>query len=152
MSDCCSKPNKKNSLACPQCGSDCKPVPLRTLYHQIRFPENQHISTDHFYYCSSRDCATAYFSATGMSLSKSLLLTQQKIQQNMLCYCFDITAANYLSALQSRHEDAIKGFVLQRTKVAECACEVRNPSGQCCLAKFKQFEKEYVATNISQES
>ncbi len=31
---------------------------------------------------------------------------------------------------------------MQRTKAGECACEIRNPSGQCCLANFKRLENE----------
>ena len=152
MSDCCSKPTQKTSLACPQCKSDCKPVTMRTLYHQVRFPENQQIATGDYYYCSSIHCATAYFSNTGNSLSKSLLITQQALKNDMLCYCFDINSASYLSALQTHNADAIKNFVIARTKSAECACEIRNPSGQCCLAKFKQLEKEYAASSLTRDT
>ncbi len=142
MSDCCSKSNKKISLSCPQCESDCRPVTMRTVYQQVRFPENQQIAKDNFYYCSSRECPTAYFSESGYSTSKSRLISQQAFQNDTLCYCFDITAEDYQSALQSHHADAIKGFVIQRTKLVDCACEIRNPAGLCCLAKFKQLEKD----------
>ena len=142
MSDCCSKPSKKPSQACPHCGIECKPVTMRTVYQQTRFPENQQLVTDSYYFCPSRHCSSAYFSSTGNSIAKSLLITQQAIQNDMLCYCFDISSACYRSALQTHTADAIKNFVIQRTKLAECACEIRNPSGQCCLAKFKQLEKE----------
>ena len=142
MSNCCSKPGQKTSQACPQCNIDCKPVTMRTLYQQVRFPENQQIVADHYFFCPSRDCLTAYFSGTGNSIAKSLLITQQAIQSDTLCYCFDISSACYRSALQTHTAEPIKNFVIQRTKSAECACEIRNPSGQCCLAKFKQLEKE----------
>ena len=151
MSDCCSKPKQKTSLACPQCGSDCKPVTMRTLYQQVRFPENQQIAIDEYYFCPSRHCSTAYFSNTENSFSKSLLITQQAIQNDALCFCFDINSASYLSALQTHNADSIKNFVIERTKSAECACEIRNPSGLCCLVKFKQLEKEYAVSCLTRD-
>jgi len=148
MSDCCSKQNAKDTFACPECDTDCAPVKLRTLYHQIRYPENQEVIPDNYYFCPDKDCATAYFSSNGINLGKSLLLTQQSVQNNMLCYCFDISSASYLAALHKHEADQIKNFVIQRTKSAECACEIRNPSGKCCLANFKQLENELTTTLI----
>jgi len=115
---------------------------MRTLYHQIRFPENQALVIDDYFFCPSIQCFTAYFSVSGIIISKSLLRFQNEIQNNTICYCFDIDSDCYLSALQSNKAESIKKFVIQRTKLAECACEIRNPSGLCCLARFKLLEKE----------
>jgi Zinc binding domain len=143
MSDCCGNISTKASVGpCPQCGMACKNVEQRTLYHQVRFPENQGIVSDSYYFCPSKDCDTAYFSSIGNSIPKQQLTTHQDIQDDKLCYCFDIDKADYLSALSTDKSEAIKNFVILRTKSGECACELRNPSGQCCLAKFKQLQKE----------
>jgi Zinc binding domain len=141
MSDCCANisPKKTVTQACHQCATVCKPVELRTLYHQVKFPENQGIISDSYYFCPSKDCAIAYFSSTGNNIPKQQLTTYQDIQNDKLCYCFDINASDYLSALSTGNAEAIKNFVIQRTKSGECACEIRNPSGQCCLAKFKGY-------------
>jgi hypothetical protein len=142
MLNCCSSSSSKiTAQACPQCGATCKSVEMRTLYHQVRFPENQEITTDTYYFCSSTDCSIGYFSIAGACVPKLHLRTYQEIQKDKLCYCFDIDADLYLLALRTNNADSIKDFVIQRTKSGECACELRNPSGQCCLAKFKHFEK-----------
>lgn len=139
MSDCCTASTQASkTLNCPQCGTTCKPVVLRTLYHQVKFPEVQEISSDGYCYCPSKDCATAYFSDTGNFIPKHHLTTYQDIQNDKLCFCFDIKASDYLKALSINNAEAIKNFVIRRTKSGECACEIRNPSGQCCLAKFKE--------------
>jgi hypothetical protein len=142
MSDCCC-PNApaKTAQDCPECGSACKSVGMPTLYHQVRFPENQRIASDTYYFCPSKQCTTAYFSIAGNSIPKQHLRTYQEIQNDKLCYCFDIDTDQYLSAISANHAESIKDFVIQRTKSGECACEFRNPSGQCCLAKFKHFDK-----------
>ncbi|MFA6053003.1 MAG: hypothetical protein WC762_10480 [Methylobacter sp.] len=143
MSNCCSGSSPAATLACPQCGTTCKSVEMRTLYHQIRFPENQGIAPDTYYFCPSKDCSIGYFSIAGNRAPKMHLRTYQDIQKDKLCYCFDIDAEPYLSALRANNAAPIMDFVMQRTKSGECACELRNPSGQCCLATFKRLGAEY---------
>jgi hypothetical protein len=156
MSDCCANSSSKTlTQGCPDCGKSCKSVEVHTLYHQVKFPENQAISSGSYYFCSAKDCATAYFSSTGNNIAKQQLTTYQDIQNDKLCYCFDIDSAIYLKALGANSDhaeaEAIKDFVIQRTKSGECACELRNPSGQCCLAKFKQLEKQSLIGLIENE-
>jgi len=61
----------------------------------------------------------------------------------MLCYCFDISEAAYRIALADGMAKAMKAFVVQQTKEGLCACESRNTSGRCCLADFRQMEKDH---------
>lgn len=140
MSDCCSNPTAKTKQACPECGSTCIKVCMATLFHQVRFPENQHIAADDYYFCSSTQCPIAYFSVGGEIIPKQRLRTFQEMQNGKLCYCFDIDAEQYLSALRANLGAPIKNWVVQRTQSGECACDIRNPSGQCCLAHFKRLE------------
>jgi len=113
---------------------------MPTLYHQVRFPENQTLITDSYFFCPSKTCAVGYFSSAGNLIDKQQLRCYQTIQNDALCYCFDIGTKQYLAALKAHCAEPIKDFVMQRTKVGECACEIRNPSGQCCLANFKYLE------------
>lgn len=141
MSDCCG--STKTKQICPECGASCKSVGMPTLYHQVRFPENQSIVTDSYYFCPAKTCRIAYFSNADNTIPKQHLRSHQAIQNDALCYCFDINAEQYLSALKDGRAEPIKAFVMQRTQARECACEIRNPSGQCCLANFKNLEKSH---------
>ena len=144
MSSCCSGNSSKMTFEkCAQCGTACKSVEMRTVYHHVRFPENQRITSDNYFFCPSKECPAGYFSTAGIIIPSQQLKSHQEIQEDKLCYCFDIYAADYLNALQTNNAELIKDFVIQRTKSGECACEIRNPSGQCCLAQFKHLEKEY---------
>jgi hypothetical protein len=69
------------------------------------------------------------FSIAGNTIPKQHFRSYQAIQNDTLCYCFDIDAEQYLSSLNVHRAEPIKAFVIQRTKVGECACEIRNPSG-----------------------
>ena len=138
MSSCCANHATKIITGiCPQCGESCKSVDNKTLYHQVKFPENTQLSSDKYYFCASKECPVGYFSGTDHIIPKQQLRTYQEIEGDKLCYCFDINANHYLSALTANHAEIIKNFVIQKTKSGDCACEVKNPSGQCCLAKFK---------------
>jgi hypothetical protein len=142
MSDCCPNTSDKTKQVCPKCGSTCKSVGMPTLYHHVRFPENQSLITDSYYFCPAKTCSVGYFSSAGNTIFKQHLRSYQAIQNDALCYCFDIDANQYLSALKAQHAEPVKEFVMLRTKTGDCACEIRNPSGQCCLANFKRLENE----------
>jgi len=98
---------------------------------------------DNYYFCANKGCSTGYFSLTGQVISKQLLKSNNDIQTDKLCYCFDIDTAQYITALQNSCAEPIKNFVIEKTQLGYCACEIRNPSGQCCLACFKILEKQY---------
>ena len=151
MSSCCSNQATKITTGiCPSCGLPCKSVDNKTLYHQVKFPENQMILEDKHYFCVSKNCTVGYFSSTNYIIPKQFLRTYQEIEDDKLCYCFDINAEHYLSALNTNNANAIKNFVIQKTKSGDCTCDIKNPSGQCCLAKFKHLEKE-LSTNAEQK-
>ena len=118
---------------------------MKTLLHNVRFPDNQLLHDNSYYYCPSADCDTAYFTEAGDRIAKQKLRMQEQIHQGWLCYCFDISEQQYLAALRSGTADAIKNFVIRHTESGTCACEIRNPSGRCCLAKFKNLEKQYAS-------
>ncbi len=141
MNDCCPKPSS-HRLACPACHNTGKPVSARTLRHHLRFPDNSKIIDDCEYsYCKAPDCQVVYF-WTDNHVNQQQLHSWPLIKQNLLCYCFAISIQHYQSALQSGNANEIKLFVKNQTKNGQCACEVRNPGGHCCLAEFSQIEKK----------
>lgn len=143
MSDCCpNSPSKITAQDCPRCGVSCKSVGIKTLYHQVRYPENQEINSDTYYFCPVKACMVGYFSAAGSVIPKQRLRSAQDIREGKLCYCFDVSESQYRLALEANNAEPVKNFIIEQTKSGTCACEIRNPSGQCCLAKFKQVEKQ----------
>lgn len=143
MADCCSNSSPTpNAHDCPSCGASATRVGIKTVYHQVRFPENQAIHPGDYCFCPAEACTVAYFSTAGDTVLKQQLRIDGNIREGLLCYCFDITEAQYRSALQAGSAAALKHFVIEQVKAGYCACEITNPSGQCCLAKFKQLEKQ----------
>ena len=144
---CCSSnsTSKKMRKDCPECGESCLSVALQTMLLHVQFPGNQHITEEDYFFCPSMQCNAGYFSSS-VIIPKQQLRAFKPHQQNMLCYCFDISELQYRSALEAGTSDPIKAFVVEQTKSGTCACETRNPSGRCCLAAFKRLEKNYELT------
>lgn len=144
MSTCCSsKPdnNKNQKLNCPKCQKESKSVSRTTVLQHLSFPLNTELVVDSYFYCASPDCEVAYFSESGVVYNTSQIRENTEIQQGWLCYCFDISKKQYQHALDTGTASEIKNFVIAQTKSHLCACDIRNPSGQCCLADFKRMEK-----------
>jgi len=116
---------------------------MKTIFHQVQFPDILDIKTDNYYYCANETCVVGYFSQQGNRISKKQLRVFSEVKDNKLCYCFDIDSKQYLDSLKNGTAVSIKNFVIQKTKNNDCACEIRNPSGKCCLANFNQLEKAF---------
>lgn len=113
---------------------------MRTLLHQLRFPENQRIAESSYYFCENPACERVYFSPDGTHYTQEQLrmpVGQKSVSpQRMLCYCFDISAQQVMDELQQSGHSPSKAFVVEKTKAGLCDCEIRNPSGRCCLKDF----------------
>lgn len=141
MSDCCPpKAGNRGEISCPACGNNSSLIEKITLLQQVRFPENMKISDDCYYFCADPRCTTAYFSAFHI-INKNELVTYAQIRSNWLCYCFDISVQDYQNALNAETRDSIKQFVTGSTQSKLCACRIKNPSGRCCLAKFRELDQ-----------
>jgi len=112
---------------------------MQTLLHHVRFPENQSLLNEHYFYCANEGCEAVYFSENH-HVARDIV---RKPTAHMLCYCFDISQSAYRAALHADMGEPIKNFVVQQTQAGLCACASRNPSGRCCLADFRQIEKSH---------
>ena len=140
MSNCCST-RKITKTNCPKCDETCKSISQSTVLQHLSYPFNFDVDTDDFFYCSNNLCNISYFSTSGSLFSTSQVRDKVALQQGWLCYCFDISQKQYQHALENNTASKIKNFVVAKTKAHQCACEIRNPSGQCCLADFKKNGK-----------
>jgi len=145
MSGCCASAAKKEKRNCPECGVACLSVSAQTRLHQLAFPNNQQEDAAETFFCAAANCAVGYFSAEGV-VPQSELRGFRVDTERLLCHCFDISVAQYQQALEQGEAAMLKAFVVQQTKMAHCACEVRNPSGRCCLADFKRLENAFKAS------
>ena len=101
-----------------------------------------------FWLCRDPSCDVVYFGEGGTLVRRAELHADPGFKAGstgLVCYCF-----------QYRRCDLARGYVesgstqvlkILRSKIAagDCACQVRNPSGRCCLGEARQVVQEMAA-------
>jgi hypothetical protein len=132
MSDCCARKNPVNKQACPRCGSLALPVSDKTLLHQLKQPWLWQGEQGYFG-CETPDCELVYFSTEGGVIMADALRGAPGLKSSQadapICYCFGLSRAD--AAMPEA-----RAFVLEQTRLGNCACETRHPYGRCCLKDF----------------
>ncbi len=88
-------------------------------------------------------CEVVYFGAFGQLVTLSELRVRPGLKNGgeLLCYCLQFRKQD----LQLEAPGAASKVLEQITalvKAGGCACEVRNPSGKCCLRDVRKFARE----------
>jgi hypothetical protein len=138
MSDCCTKScssiHAHDTYRCPVNGKKYQGVSAKTILHHISEPWFWKGGQQNYYFCDDPECDVVYFGRDDSVIKKSELRTIIGIKEKSgtfpICYCFGV------SANQAASNPAVKAFVMQKTKEHVCECEIRNPSGKCCLKDF----------------
>lgn len=142
MADCCT-PQTDDSVhpkkrPCPACGAEGSEVSVRTIAHHLKQTWQWQERGARYYFCAEPSCDTVYFADDGSTLLKSRLRTQVGVKESAgdapLCYCFGVSRADALN------NPAIREYVVTQTRLAQCSCDTRNPSGRCCLKDFPRTE------------
>ena len=59
-----------------------------------------------------------------------------------LCYCFDYTRADIRRSIEKSGKSEIPERIKTEVQAGFCACEVKNPSGSCCLGEIGRAIQE----------
>ena len=136
MSDCCSSTHSPQKQPCPSDGKMCSQVSKMTILHHIKAPWQWRENDQTYYFCSNPECDVVYFAEDGSVFNSSALRTavgiKEQLPDSLVCYCFGVT-------IKESFKPEIKNFVLQKTREKSCDCEIRNPSGKCCLKDFPKL-------------
>lgn len=142
---CCDTPSDNSKTyprqaVCPVNGQVYRQVPRKTLLQHVRFPVNQKLAEQGYYFCSSPNCDVVYFGEDGAVIASADIregVGQKQVNAGrMLCYCFDITQKVVHEEIAAHGYSPSYHFVVSQTREGSCACESRNPSGRCCLKDF----------------
>ncbi|MCZ6878241.1 MAG: hypothetical protein O7G29_08875 [Acidobacteria bacterium] len=146
MSDSCCSPSQKPLAlrSCPVSDFRGKPVEWLTIAALAarRVPPRQD-----FWMCKDPDCDVVYFGEDGTLLLTSDLHVIPSFKgapsrNDLVCYCFLYSCQEIEDELRASGETTIFDRITAEVKAGNCACEVRNPSGQCCLGVVKKAIQE----------
>ena len=135
--------------ACPRCGKIGKPVQGQTVKALLSVSLRD-VREVQYLFCRTRTCPVVYFSTNGQhtflvdQVREKVYQKEPENEDVFICYCFRHTVGDLRAAA---HEEriAIVDDINTKIDAGQCACDVRNPQGSCCLGnvrtRIKQFEK-----------
>jgi hypothetical protein len=98
-----------------------------------------------FHVCKTSACPVVYFSAEGTAqyTIKDLRYTagfKEGPGPVPVCYCFGVTEEMILKEVRKTGKSTYSTWIAKEVKDGNCACDVRNPAGRCCLGEIKLVE------------
>ncbi len=158
MSDCCSTPQPsvaaltENAL-CNECGEKGRSVPRLTVLHHVKSGNLPRVGDEEYMFCGTPTCPIVYFGASGkvfaISDVRELISSKESGDARPLCYCFGFTEGDARDEIARTGGSIIPARISRLTKEGMCACEVRNPSGACCLGLVNKTIKRLINENQS---
>jgi hypothetical protein len=151
MSDCCSVDAKSGSapavMACPASGGQSKRVNTLTVKSLVRklplgMPNTQ------YYFCDASDCELVYFAldAEAPTFRREDLVVRVGAKETAdpipICYCFGFTRQDICDEIGSTGKSTVAERIKPEVEAGHCACEVKNPSGKCCLGDITRAAKD----------
>jgi hypothetical protein len=151
MADCCavkeSQAKAPTALACPVSGARSKPVNVLTVKSLVR-----HLSFGapraQYYFCEDPNCDVVYFpwQPEAPVFRKADLCVRVGLKEKSdpvpVCYCFGVTRKDIEEELRQTGQSSFAQRIKAEVQAGHCACEVKNPSGKCCLGNVTRAVKE----------
>jgi hypothetical protein len=101
-----------------------------------------------YYFCAAPDCELVYFSldARGPVFRREDLLVQVGAKETSgpipICYCFGFTKQDIEDEIGETGHSTVADRIAAEVKAGNCACEVKNPSGKCCLGDVTRVARD----------
>ena len=159
MEDCCStgspkdvpimagsqphQPANRVEALCPQCGQKGKSVPGQTVKAMLS-DSLRLVEATMYYFCRTESCPVVYFSANLKSTFTTNQLRERVYQKEPgaadvnVCYCFDHRVGEVLTGSPAERSLIIEDIQAGIT-AGQCACDLRNPQGTCCLGNVQKI-------------
>lgn len=148
MSDtCCGRPPARDHTAtCPDCRQPGLAVGHRTVQALSHLPIRPGPVEDEWWLCETPECPVVYFDTrSGRTLHTSnvrcRVATKVATGPKSVCYCFSFSDADVVADLREHGQSRVKQYIRERVRDGSCECEIRNPSGRCCLASVQRVVK-----------
>jgi hypothetical protein len=151
MADCCAVPEEVAAapavMNCPVSGTRSRQVEALTVKSLVRhLPFGQ--SATQYYFCEAPDCDVVYFPyrADAARFHRADLWVpvwpKDRGDDTPICYCFGVTRRHIAAELAPLEGPTAAQRIKVEIQAGNCACEVKNPSGKCCLGNIARVAQE----------
>ncbi len=143
--------------ACPACGTAGKPVQGQTVKALLAVTLRTVRDVDYLF-CRTQTCPVVYFSPDGEQSFSDSQIRERVFQKQpesddvYVCYCFRHTVGDIRTAAPAQRA-ALIDDINTGIQAGQCACDLRNPQGSCCLGNVRGLVKQLAqATAVAASS
>jgi len=143
-------------MSCPLNGARSKQVDMLTVKSLVRqlplgMPNTQ------YYFCEAPGCDAVYFplDTRAPTFRRGDLIVRVGSKETAdpipICYCFGFTRKDIRKEIGETGRSTIPNRIKTEVKAGNCACEVKNPSGKCCLGDVMRTVKDKLSQKGNSE-
>ena len=153
---CCAVAERQTSNAKAEhtmctCGAESKRVSRTTVLSMLKPRFLDDVLSGTYRFCAARECPVVYFEEQGtrkFTVDDLRIVVGVKASTDpiTLCYCFGFDETHLREEIVRTGSTTIPQRISHLIRAGLCACDVRNPSGGCCLGEVKR-----AATRLKQE-
>jgi len=92
-----------------------------------------------YWLCRELGCEVVYFGEDATALTASDMNVapgfKSRSPEALVCYCFQYRRGEIEAELLADGHTSIPDRITAEVQAGNCACEVRNPTGRCCLGE-----------------
>ena len=98
-------------------------------------------------FCRTPECPTVYYATDAGQTFEEVALRERVHQKHptdeavFICYCFRHTPGSIRAELRETGRSTAVARITAGITAGQCACEIRNPQGTCCLGNMQTAVK-----------
>ena len=127
---------------CPRCGAVGRVVGDETIQAMLERSVANGLLALERRFCPTPSCDVLYYGADGRVVEKDKARVRVGMKETddpvTLCYCFNFSRADVRREVAETGMCVIPARIAAEVKAGRCACEVKNPSGACCLGEVNK--------------
>jgi len=137
--------NSPGTTACPECGHTGRPVQGQTVKALLAVTLRA-VRDAEYLFCRTQTCPVVYFSPDGRhsfmigEVREGVYQKEPAPADVPICYCFRYTVGNVRDAT-AEGQGAIWVGINAGIEAGQCACDLRNPQGACCLGNVRRLTR-----------
>lgn len=145
-----------DNTICPACGKKGHTVDGATVKSMLAV-SLRHVRDTPYRFCASSDCDVVYYSDDGTQTFTTHQVRERVYQKEpgaddvLICYCFQHTPGDIRQHVAQSTQATLIDDINAGIQVGQCACDWRNPQGNCCLGNVRQFVKHLETATITSE-
>ena len=129
---------------CPGCDAPGRPVDRITVKALLRPEGLMRLTAPDHRFCPTAECTVVYFGLDQVFTRQDVrvpVFQKEPPGERTVCYCFEVTEEHIRRELTETGRSAAAERITQLVEHEQCACEVRNPQGTCCLGNVVAVTK-----------